>query len=79
MYSHSKDPKIDDYEVQKLCSTLKSVCGQYGIKISNEPGSIQVKGDASEWIKSIAEDIKKFGCPQFMILFLKDEETTLYK
>jgi len=55
-----------------LIANLKSIAGQYGIKIANDPGLIVVKG--GQWAKDMEEDIKNYGVPQILLLFLNDRE-----
>jgi hypothetical protein len=57
---------------------MRTVCSQYGIKITNEPGYIPVTGDASNWKKPIKDDVTKFGAPQFLIFFLTEQESKFY-
>jgi hypothetical protein len=57
---------------------MRTVCSQYGIKITNEPGYIPVQGDISNWKKLIKDDVTKYGAPQFLIFFLSEQESRAY-
>ena len=34
--------------------------------------------DVAEWNKAISKDVERYGAPQFMIFFLREEEVSLY-
>lgn len=57
---------------------MRTVCSQYGIKITNEPGYIPVQGDINNWKKLIKEDVTKYGAPQFLLFFLSEQESKFY-
>jgi hypothetical protein len=78
VYVEGRDKEADSNEIARLLYYMKGVCPQYGIKISNEPGLIPVSGDVSEWKKAISRDIEKYSNPQFLIFFLREEESTNY-
>ena len=72
VYSEGKDADNDRNETNRLIANLKSIAVQYGIKIANDPGLIVVKG--GQWAKDMEEDIKNYGVPQILLLFLNDRE-----
>jgi hypothetical protein len=46
------------------------------VKIGNDPGLITVK--TGQWAKDIEEDIKNYGVPQILLLFINEREEKLY-
>jgi hypothetical protein len=76
VYSEGKDADSDRNDTARLIANLKSIAGQYGVKISNDPGLIVVKG--GQWAKDMEDDIKSYGVPQILLLFLNEREEKLY-
>ena len=77
-YSKHGEDSNDINDCRNLFHIFKNICSQYGIKIGAQPGLILTGNTLQHWKNAIKKDADKYGAPQILLLFLKDEELSLY-
>ena len=60
-------------EAVKVFFNLKTISSHYGIKLSTEPGYIEVEsGGIDSWQKRLKEDVHRYGPPLVLFVLLKN-------